>query len=145
MNNPDLLPLLLGLGMCVIMPIVIVWIVMNAKSKATSEKFSLLHKAVEHGIEIDPEILVDRKAADNLKMRLLSKLQWGIIFSTVGLIIFMSDIWCFDPGVEGEFVLLSGILFALGIGFLVAYFVGKKELQHEISLEEKEAEKKSLQ
>ncbi len=142
MDGADVLPLILGLGMCVIMPIVIVWIVMRVKDNATKEKFALLHKAVEHGIEIDPELLVDRKAADNLKMRLLSKLQWGIIFTVIGIV---SVVYMFfDLAMDKTLIsLIACVLLAMGLGFLVTYFVGRKDLHHEISLEEKEAEKRS--
>ncbi len=37
------------------------------------KKFSLLKKAVEQGVEIDPELLMDKSMKDTLKMRLLSK------------------------------------------------------------------------
>ncbi len=138
MTSGDIVGLVIG-GLGVIMPMAIVWIVMNAKSQATKEKFSLLRKAVEQGIEIDPELLVDKSAKDNLKMRLLSKLQWGIIFTVVGVLLFVFRY--IEIGDEFFSLIACGFL-ALGLGFLVTYFVGRNDLKHEISLEEKEAEKK---
>ncbi len=138
----DLAALLIPLGICVVLPITVTWIVAKSKRDVAKEKFSLLHKAIEHGVEIDPQLLIDKNSDTSLKMRLLSKLQWGIILVVIGLAAVFLMTFVKGWAANKELTYIAILSLAVGLSFLVTYFIGRKQFQHEISLEEKETEQK---
>ncbi len=138
----DFVDAIVPLGICVVLPITIVGIVMNAKKIAAKEKFSLLHKAIEHGVEIDPELLIDRstKTKTSLKMRLLYMLLFGVIFTVIAISEIV--IMIVNKHINDFLGCTTIIAISLGLGFLVTYIVGRKQFQRAIAFEEMEAEKK---
>ncbi len=134
--------ILVPIGICVVLPIMVTWIVMKSKRDAAKEKFSLLQKAIEHGVEIDPQLLMDKNSNTSLKMRLLSKLQWGIVLIVIGLAAVFLMTFVKGWAANKELTYIAILSLAVGLSFLVTYFIGRKQLRHEIALEEQEAENK---
>ena len=74
------------------------------------------------------------KSRKTLKMRLLSKLIWGMVLCLAGVGMLVGAPFVEDP--EGMFI-TGGICTAVGAALLVAFFVGKKWMKPEIESEEK--------
>ncbi len=121
-------------GVCVILPIVIVWLSTRAKSVAVNRRFDLLHAAIEKGVDIDPNLLLDpKKEKASIKMQLLNKLQWGIIFLLAGIIV---GVYAILNSHIAELVWLAGVAVAVGAALTAIYFFGKRDLKPEIEAEE---------
>ncbi len=137
-----LIPTLVPLGICVVLPILVVWIVSKTRRNTINRKYELLQKAVEHGVELDPKLRIDEKEKNNtLKMQLLSKLQWGVIFLVAGISCLMLCVFApvfTDGGILALAIVVTTL--ALGIGFMVSYFVGRRDLKKELALEEEKKE-----
>lgn len=129
--------IIVPIGVCVVLPVMVVWLVFRSRNHIVDRKADVLLKAIENGQDIDPEIFsTDNKSGRSLKMNLLGKLQAGIILVIMGAGLFAGAIVV--PGKDSLFIIAS-ILLALGIGFCVAFFVGKKWMEAEIKAEENRA------
>lgn len=134
---------------CVILPVVVVWLVTRAKQNETNRKADIMLKAIEAGVPVDMEQFksAKKKAPVSIKQELLDKLNgacitslMGIGFLTLGILRVVNT----DFGrntLLNKFWLPAGcVLLAVGIGLFISYFVGKKLLAKEIEAEEKKLE-----
>lgn len=129
--------IIVPIGVCVVLPVMVVWLVFRSRNHIVDRKADVLLKAIENGQDIDPEIFsTDNKSRRSLKMNLLDKLQAGIILVIMGAGLVAGAMVI--PGKDSLFIIAS-ILLALGIGFCVAFFVGKKWMEAEIKAEENRA------
>ena len=99
--------------------------------------------AIEKNAETDIEDLLKKLAPKQklLKEKLLTKLLWGSIIAFVGIgVLGCAVIWDIAGGTNtsslAKIYLIGSITLAIGIAFLVNYFVGKKLLAKEIEAEE---------
>ena len=120
--------------LCVVMPVSIVAIVFRSRNHEIDRKMDVLLRSVENGQEIDPALFADARSRKTLKMRLLSKLIWGMVLCLAGVGMLVGAPFVEDP--EGMFI-TGGICTAVGAALLVAFFVGKKWMKPEIESEEK--------
>ena len=122
---------IIPLGVCVVLPVLVVWLVSRSRKNDIDRRTEVMLKAIEHGQEIDPEAF----SSKGIKMALLGKLQSGIILFLVGAGMLIAA-----PFVEENTALyiVGGILVALGAGFLVSFFVGRKWMAPEIEAEQKQ-------
>ena len=127
-----------------ILPIVMVLMNTRRRMNETETRKQIVLAAIEKNKETDVEELLKKMAPKQklLKEKLLSKLLWGCIFSLIGFIIFCCGLWIdwcggSDPDEIHFLYFCGGVLFAIGLGFLIYYFVGKKILAKEIEAEEK--------
>ena len=127
-----------------ILPIVMVLMNTRRRMNETETRKQIVLAAIEKNKETDVEELLKKMAPKQklLKEKLLSKLLWGCIFSLIGFIIFGCGFWIdccggSDPDEIHFLYFCGGVLFAIGIGFLIYYFVGKKLLAKELEAEEK--------
>lgn len=128
--------IIIPLGVCVVLPVLVVWLVSRLRKNDIDRKTEVMLKAIEHGQEIDPEAFSSRgKGHKTIKMALLGKLQYGLVLLLIG-----AGLLTAAPFVEENTALyiLGGILVALGAGFLVSFFVGRKWLAPEIEAEQKQ-------
>ena len=140
----ELVALLIPIGVCVVMPVMVVWLVTRAIIKKNEQKMAVLVKAIENGVEIDPELLVSetessRNTNRNTKMKLIKKLTAGIVCSIIGIALLVCpSLEAFD-GVAGLEMLyiIGGVMVAIGVAYMVAFFVGRKYLAPEIEAEER--------
>lgn len=129
--------IIVPIGVCVVLPVMVVWLVFRSRNHIVDRKAEVLLKAIENGQDIDPEIFsTDNKSGRSLKMNLLGKLQAGIILVIMGAVLVAGAMVI--PGKDSLFIIAS-ILLAIGIGFCVAFFVGKKWMEAEIKAEENRA------
>ncbi len=133
------------IGVCVIMPIIVVWLNNRSSQNETNKKTEVLLKAIESGATIDPEYFKPQLKTKSLKEKLLAKLTGACIAIFMGLAIVVTDTMVYDNIDKSnivekqiyEFVfILGGIIFAVGIALLISYFVGKRMLAKEIKDEE---------
>ena len=127
-----------------ILPIVMGWLGTRRKMNETETRKQIVLAAIEKNKETDVEELLKRMAPKQklLKEKLLSKLLWGCIILAIGMSILASALWLdWHGGADPEMLFLTyffgGGLFAIGLGFLIYYFVGKKMLAKELEAEEK--------
>lgn len=137
----DIFALFIPLGICVILPITCVALNVWMKNHRINKKTEILLKAIEHGQEINPELFTEGETEKNVSVKrmLLNKMQNGIILIFTGLAflginIFKSN-WGDIPYIAGA------ILTAVGAGFLVAFFTGKKMMSAEIKAEDEKIRK----
>ena len=135
--------IIVPIGVCVVLPVMVVWLVFRSRNHIVDRKAEVLLKAIENGQDIDPEMFAsdDRsKRSDrsrrSLKMNLLGRLQTGIILVIMGAGLVACAMLI--PG-KDSLLIIASILLALGIGFFVSFFVGRKWMEAEIKAEENQA------
>lgn len=123
---------------CVVLPIVIVWIISRTRKNETDRKAEIMLKAIENGQSIDPEMFKTPKSKASVKKDLLEKLNGACITSLMGLAFLLLYLF---KGVSygfGTFLpYAAGAMLAVGIGLFVSFFVGRKMMAKEIEAEEK--------
>lgn len=136
--------ILLPLGICVALPVLIVWLVMRARQNEINRKTEVMLKAIETGVEIDKSFFSSQVKQTTIKERLLGKLTAAYICAFLGVIgLIISIIWWKESSCNiyeypiPYLMLGGGILLAVGLAFLMSYFIGKKMLAKEIEFEEK--------
>ena len=137
------------IGVCVILPVMIVWLVMRAKQNETNRRAEIMLKAIEAGVPVDMEqFKPHKKAPQTIKQDLLDKLSGACITSLMGIaFLAFAILRTYNPDFGGSFMSFSrflmpagAVLLAVGIGLFIAFFVGKKMLAKEIAAEEKKLE-----
>ena len=139
------LDILIPFGICVVMPIMIVWLRTRAKQNETNKKTEIMLKAIESGAQIDTDFFKaqasDRKT---LKERMLARLTAASITGLLGVFSLAGGIllgcksgWDASDDMPIMLVVFGGILLAVGLALFIVYFVGKRLLAKEIAAEEK--------
>lgn len=140
----EILDLLLPVFVIFVLPVMVVWLVTRAWIIKNEQKMTVLIKAIENGIDIDPALLVsETEGSRNTKMKLIRKLIIGIICAIIGLaLIICTQLDAFEgvAGVEIMYI-IGGVLIAIGTAYTVAFYVGRKYLAPEIEAEEKKLQK----
>lgn len=127
-----------------VLPIVMEFLKTRRKMNESEARKQIVLAAIEKNKETDVEELLKKMAPKQklLKEKLLSKLLWGCIFSLLGFVVFCCGLWIdWCGGSELDVIhflyLCGGVLFAVGLAFIIYYFVGKKMLAKELEAEEK--------
>jgi hypothetical protein len=136
----DILALSIPIFICVVLPVMVVWLVTRANTRRTEKKMDVLMKAIENGTEIDPDMLVDINGGKSTKMKLVDKLGSGVMLTLMGLVFIL--LAAFNVLSFAAWGYYAGIpILAVGIGTLVSYFFGMKFLKPEIEAEEHKKQK----
>ena len=127
-----------------VLPIVLDLLNTRRKMNENEVRKQIVLAAIEKNKETDVEELLKKMAPKQklLKEKLLSKLLWGCVFSLLGIVVFCCGFWIdccggSEPDVIHFLYFCGGVLFAVGLAFIIYYFVGKKILAKEIEAEEK--------
>lgn len=135
--------LIIILGICVVLPVLIVWIALRARQHEVNRKADLILKAMEAGIPIDQEFLKpDKKKNRSIKQGLLDKLTGACVTTLMGTAFLLLNFFCPDSFMAG-YPTVGGIFLAIGMALFISYFVGKNMLAKEIEAEEKGMDKKA--
>lgn len=144
--------ILLPIGICVVLPVMIVWLINRTRQNETNRKTEIMLKAIESGATIDADFFKaqqDQKTPKTIKERLLKRLSGGCICTLTGLALEIVGIvnyvkWDGTMSNDSAAVpmILGGILLGIGISLIVVFFVGKKMLAKEIEAEAKSLEQK---
>ena len=146
----ELVGILVSLGICVALPVLIVWLVTRTRQNETNKKTEIMLKAIESGATIDADFFKDaQKNQKSTKERLLNRLIWGCAASILGVGLAVLGIvqWVNWNGTSSNesFVVplvFAGIFLAIGIALFIGFFVGRKMLAKEMEAEEKALEQK---
>lgn len=136
--------LLIVVGLCVVLPIMIVWIVNKRKKEELDKKSEILMTLLEKKPDMDPtEVLktlnMPRENKKSIKQELLERLMGGCIMVLIGLVFLVTHLCDFIFfGNKTNGIIFGGVMIAVGIAMLVYYFVSKKMLKKEIDAEEKQ-------
>ena len=130
---------LITLLVCVILPVGIVFIINYRKINKDNQRAKILTKMIESANDIDGEklagLLEDEKekkqALKTPEEQRISRLLKGCIFSLIGLV--LSLIYFFAE-TETGFLVIGSISAAIGISFLIVYFVTGKSVKRESTL-----------
>lgn len=136
-----LVELLIPLGVAVVLPITIVAIVFKSVLASERNRKEIILAALEKNPNLNVEDLVKRmkKSEKLIKEKLLAKLQRGCLCCLMGVALVLLY---FFPSVQNEFLIIAGTaLIAIGIAFLVGYFVGRRMLAREMEAEEQSMNK----
>lgn len=136
-----LVELLIPLGVAVVLPITIVAIVFKSVLASERNRKEIILAALEKNPNLNVEDLVKRmkKSEKLIKEKLLAKLQRGCLCCLMGVALVLLY---FFPSVQNEFLIIAGtVLIAIGIAFLISYFVGRRMLEKEMEAEEQNMNK----
>lgn len=136
--------ILIFLGITVVLPIVIVWLVTRTRQKETQCRTEVMLKAIEAGVPIDKSCFKTQKKNTTIKERLLKNLTGSCTFTLIGLFLMIVGIvnrvnWNGVSPNDSAIVpmLFGGLFIAIGISWMIVFLVGKKMLAKEIEAEEK--------
>lgn len=130
---------IIPISICVIMPISIVLIVAIKQMKANQLRADIILKAIESDTKVDIEKLAEALGQPKLTPQemLTRKLMRGCIFTLIGIMLCIFGIinCCngavfHDNGVIMP-ILLGSISFAIGLSFLIVYFVNRSQVTEE--------------
>ena len=146
----ELVGILVPLGICVVLPVLIVWLVTRTRQNETNKKTEIMLKAIESGATIDADFFKDaQKKQKSTKERLLNRLVWGCAASILGVGLAVLGIvqWVNWNGTSSndsfvELLVFAGIFLAIGVALFIGFFVGRKMLAKEMEAEEKTLEQK---
>lgn len=132
-----LVQILVPIGVAVVLPIAIVAIVFRSALASERNRKEIVLAALEKNPDIDVEQLMKnlKKSEKLIKEKLLARLERGCLCCLMG-VAFM--LLYFFLGVQGEdlIVVVGAALIAIGIAFLVSYFVGRRMLAKEMEAEQ---------
>lgn len=141
--------ILVPIGICVVLPVMVVWLAMRTRQNEINKKTEVMLKAIEKGEKIDVDFFKADHGPRTIKERLLKRFSSACVTSMLGIIlIFMGWLfssrfgWNFQDGLRFMILSVGGILLAVGVALFVVFFVGKKMLEKEIAAEEKSLEQK---
>lgn len=132
-----LVQLLVPIGVAVVLPIAIVAIVFRSALASERNRKEIVLAVLDKNPDIDVEQLMKnlKKSEKLIKEKLLARLERGCLCCLMG-VAFM--VLYFFLGVQGEdlIVVVGAALIAIGIAFLVSYFVGRRMLAKEMEAEQ---------
>ena len=139
----DLIPILVPIACGCVLPIMIIWFFIRKEMNNTNQRTQIVLAAIEKNPEMDVEELMKKISPKHklLKEKLLTKLLWGCISALLGLVLIGLGAWLgltggYDPDGILTATCFGCILMAIGIAFLISYYMGKKMLAKEIKAEE---------
>ncbi len=136
--------IIIPLSMCVVMPVMIVWIIFRKKTNDTNRRTEILLASIEKNPDIDMEEFIRKMNPHNLtiKEKLLRRLLYGSILSTIGICLLCTGLWMdYKGGMSTNdlmgLYLCGSIFFFVGLSIIVVFFISKRMLAKEIEVEEK--------
>ena len=133
------------IGICVILPIIIVWLIMRRKTNETNRRTEVLLAVIEKNPDLDMEDLIRKMnpKSKTTKERLMSRLLWGLVFIAIGASTLLSALYQdYQGGASLDYFPIysgGGCLLLIGISFVAVFFISKRMLAKEIEAEEKKA------
>lgn len=131
-----LIKILIPIGVAVVLPVAIVAIVFKSALASDRNRKEIILAALEKNPDLDVEDLVKRMKKSNklIKEKLLARLERGCLCCLMGVAFVLLY---FFLSVQNEFLIITGAaLIAIGIAFLVSYFVGRRMLAKEMEAEQ---------
>lgn len=140
------------IGICVVLPVMIVWLVMRTRQNETNRKTEIMLKAIESGVTVNADLFKQRHETMTIKERLLKRLSSASVVSLIGVAILVICICMVTKNgntMHGDaisvltvFMIVGGILLAIGLALFIVFFAGRKMLAKEMEAEAKSLEQK---
>ena len=133
------------IGICVVLPIIIVWLNMRRKTNETNKRTEVLLAVIEKNPDLDMEDLIRKMnpKTKTTKERLMSRLLWGLVFIAIGASTLLSALYQdYQGGASVDYFAIysgCGCVLLIGISFVAVFFISKRMLAKEIEAEEKKA------
>lgn len=140
---------LLPVFICCVLPVCVVLIVYIYRNKALEKKTDVLKLAIEKGAMVDPKNLMDALADTDrrhnrrhksIRRRLLNRLTAGCILFIVGVVAVICILSVPSSEIsmmaKAFLVSMTSVIAAIGLGFIVSFWVGKSMLKKEIEVED---------
>lgn len=128
----DLVEILVPLGVCVALPVLIIWLVSRASINRDNKRTQVLIEAIRQNNGVDTDKLAEalKKPEKTPAQLLMLRLLRGCIFSLIGIALVIFGIMYSvngegEWGVPDETLVLGGLSLAVGISYLIVYFVSK--------------------
>lgn len=127
---------------CVVLPIAVVLLSSLAKINGDNKRANVIIKAIEANKEVDTDKLIEslKKPKKSERELLNRRLLCGCIFSLIGLFLIIVGVVNFAMGSDfssdpvSVSLLFGGISAAVGISYLVVYFVSRRQINNSDSL-----------
>lgn len=132
------------IGICVVLPIIIVWLNMRRKTNETNRRTEVLLAVIEKNPDLDMEDLIRKMnpKTKTTKERLMSRLLWGLVFIAIGTSTLLSALYQdYQGGASVDYFAIysgCGCVLLIGISFVAVFFISKRMLAKEIELEAEE-------
>lgn len=134
---------LIPIGICVVLPIIVVRLITRERINRDNMRKDIILAAIEKNTDIDVEEMMKKLNGPKklLKEKLMTKLLVGSIMVSFSLFVYVAMIvYMFYMGfAKNMFMALSCMAvpsLAIGIAFLINYFIGRKMLSKEMEAEE---------
>lgn len=141
--------ILIPISVCVVLPVMVVWLVNRTRQNEINRKADIMLKAIESGATIDANFFKAQQENKSIKERLLKRLTGACIFTLTGLVFAVIGLFNWTNLTENISndsavipMIFGGLFLAIGISLFVVFFVGRKMLAKEIEAEEKALENK---
>lgn len=131
------------IGICVVLPITIVWLINRRRTNETDKKTEIILKAIDAGVEVDPSLLKNEVSQKSVKEGLLNKFTGAVVTTLMGIVttaFALILIIKYGSKVDEEMLvvaLVGGLLVAIGLALFGTYIAGKKMFAAEIEAETK--------
>ena len=131
----ELVDILVPLGICVVLPVMIVWLTTRGKINSDKLRAQIILEAIRNNPNVDPKELAEMfKPATKSEKEILNKrLQRGTVCSFLGLggiigSLLISYFGFFTSEDLMVAIFLSVIVLAVGVGSLVTFFYQRKQV-----------------
>ena len=130
----DLVAILVPLGICVVLPVLVVWLVMRAKINSQNRNAEIMVEALRSNHPDAPEVLksmMEKKSKTPFD-KMIKKLAWGCVLTIIGMgLVILCCVMGFDRLIEDDYDTLFIAICCLGagIGLLITFFVNKRMLK----------------
>ncbi|MDE6854471.1 MAG: hypothetical protein K2J38_05390 [Muribaculaceae bacterium] len=131
----ELVAIIVPIAICVVLPVLISWIKYRHDTNKDNKNAEIILKAIENNSCIDADSLVEalgKKRKTPLEV-LQQRLLRGCIFTLIGIaaaiysVIDACTTAYFDINDQPAFI-VAGVCLAIGIAYLVVYFVTRKSI-----------------
>ncbi|MBQ6070253.1 MAG: hypothetical protein IJK85_00715 [Bacteroidales bacterium] len=130
-------------GVCIALPLIIVWLTNKRKNHEIDKQTEILMAMMEKHPDLDPaevmkKLNVSSKSHKTIKQKLLDNVLTGGFMTLMGLAVLIPHLcgMVFFGNKENG-IFCGGIMLAVGLAFLIYYFVSKRVLRNELEAEEK--------
>lgn len=116
---------------CVALPIAIVYIVFRSITNRENKRAEILIKAIETNNGIDADKLAEslNRRSKTPRELLNARLLRGCMFTLVGFAFLIYGIYIPEVSMMNTSFLIGAILTAIGISYLIVYFITRKQVE----------------
>ena len=130
---------LVCIGSCVVLPITVVWLTVRHKMHKTDKRAEIAMAAIEKitGMTVEEFLRSLQPRQKTIKERLYTRLTMGLPLFGIGLGLLMYALYrglshSWTSGDVRGMMLFGCIISLLGLGFIIAYWMGKRMFRKEL-------------